>query len=187
MSITSLSTINRNMSRNIARTRGFTLVEVLVSLVVLSIGLLGIAKLMLFSSHSNDSAYLRSQASDLAYQMLDNMRANTTQAAAPLGPYTTALTAAATDPGFTCVATAPCANLALYDVYQWKLRLNANSGLTPAGSLPNGQGSVTTALVAGQTTVTIVVQWDDSVAQNTLNQGAGTAANTQSITLESVL
>jgi type IV pilus assembly protein PilV len=177
--------MNRNLSRSITRTRGFTLVEVLVSLVILSIGLLGIAKLMLFSSHSNDSAYLRSQATDLAYEMLDNMRANTAQAIVPLGSYITPLTAAATDPGFTCVAAAACANLALYDVYQWKLRLNANSGLVPAGALPNGQGSVTTAVAAGQTTITIIVQWDDSVAQNTLNPGAG--ANTQSITLESVL
>jgi type IV pilus assembly protein PilV len=182
-----MTTVNRNSPRNIYRTRGFTLVEVLVSLVILSIGLLGIAKLMLFSSHSNDSAYLRSQATGLAYQMLDNMRANSSQAATALGPYTTALNAAPTDPLFNCVATAACANLALYDVYQWKLRLNANSGLVPAGALPNGQGSVTTALVAGQTTVTIVVRWDDSVAQATLNPGAAVAANTQSITLESVL
>ena len=182
-----MMTITRSRPRNTSRTRGFTLVEVLVSLVILSIGLLGIAKLMLFSSHSNDSAYLRSQATDLAYQMLDNMRANTAQAVIPLGPYTTALTDTATNPGFTCVATAACANLALYDVYQWKLRLNANSGFVPAGALPNGQGSVATALVAGQTTITIVVSWDDSVAQTTLNPGAPAAANTQSITLESLL
>jgi type IV pilus assembly protein PilV len=183
-------TISRKRPGNTSRTRGFTLVEVLVSLVILSIGLLGIAKLMLFSSHSNDSAYLRSQATDLAYQMLDNMRANTAQAVVPLGPYTTALTDAAADPGFTCIAAAACANLALYDVYQWKLRLNANSGVipaggvTPIGALPNGQGSVATALVGGQTMITIVVQWDDSVAQNTLNLGA---TATQSITLESLL
>src|ERR1700733_9812744 len=43
------------------RTSGFTIVEVLVSLVILSIGLLGIAKLVLYSAHSNDSAYLRSR------------------------------------------------------------------------------------------------------------------------------
>jgi type IV pilus assembly protein PilV len=186
--MTAMVTTNRNLPRNVSRTRGFTLVEVLVSLVILSIGLLGIAKLMLFSSHSNDSAYLRSQATALAYQMLDNMRANSAQAAIALGPYTTALNAAPTAPGFTCVATAACANLALYDVYQWKLRLNANSGALPplpVGALPNGAGSVTTALAAGQTTVTIVVQWDDSVAQNTLNPGA--ASTNQSITLESVL
>jgi type IV pilus assembly protein PilV len=180
-----MTILKRKVQHNASRTRGFTLVEVLVSLVILSIGLLGIAKLMIFSSHSNDSAYLRSQATDLAYQMLDNMRANTAQAVVPGGSYITPLNAAASDPGFTCVATAACANLALYDVFQWKLRLNANSGLLPAGALPNGQGSVATALVAGQTTITIVVQWDDSVAQNTLNPGA--AATNQSITLESVL
>jgi type IV pilus assembly protein PilV len=170
------------LQRKHNRTRGFTLVEVLVSLVILSIGLLGIAKLMLLSSHSNDSAYLRSQATDLAYEMLDYMRANSVQAAA--GNYTTALGTPATNPGFTCIATSPCANLALYDVYQWKLRLNANSGVTPAGALPNGQGSVTTTSAGGQTTITIIVSWNDSVAEESLNLGA---ANTQSITLESVL
>jgi Tfp pilus assembly protein PilV len=39
----------------------------LVSLVILSIGLLGNAKLVLYSAHSNDGAYLRSQATKLAY------------------------------------------------------------------------------------------------------------------------
>src|SRR5665213_3670790 len=47
------------------RDRGFTLVEVLVSLVVFSLGLLGMAKLVLVTAHSNDSAYLRSQATAL--------------------------------------------------------------------------------------------------------------------------
>jgi type IV pilus assembly protein PilV len=192
MPITAFMAIVRNLPRNYSRTRGFTLVEVLVSLVILSIGLLGIAKLMLFSSHSNDSAYLRSQAADLAYEMLDYMRSNPVQAGpngTPAFAYNTAAATAAADPGFTCFsATAPCTSLALYDVYQWKLRLNANSGAVPAGALPNGQGSVVAVAGAnGQTTVTIIVSWDDSVAQTTLNNGAPLAANTQSITLETVL
>jgi type IV pilus assembly protein PilV len=182
-----MTILNLKMQGSHHRAHGFTLIEVLVSLVILSIGLLGIAKLMLFSSHSNDSAYLRSQATDLAYEMLDYMRANSAQAAAPALAYNTAATTPATNPGFTCVATAPCANLALYDVYQWKLRLNANSGLVPAGALPNGQGSVLAVTANGQTSVTIVVSWDDSVAQSTLNVGAPAAANTQSIALETVL
>jgi type IV pilus assembly protein PilV len=49
--------------------RGFTLVEVLVTLLVLSIGLLGIAKLLLVSSRANDSAYMRTQATALAYSL----------------------------------------------------------------------------------------------------------------------
>jgi type IV pilus assembly protein PilV len=170
------------MQCNARRTRGFTLIEVLVSLVILSIGLLGISKLMLFSSHANDSAYLRSQATNLAYEMLDYMRANSVQSAA--GAYTTALATAAADPGFVCVGAVPCANLALYDVYQWKLRLNATSGVVPAGALPNGQGAVVTNVVGGQTQVTITVQWNDSVAQQTLNPGA--LAN-QQIVLETTL
>jgi len=55
---------------------GFTLLEVLIALLVLSIGLLGIGKLMMLSARANDSAYMRSQATALAYTMLDAMRAN---------------------------------------------------------------------------------------------------------------
>jgi type IV pilus assembly protein PilV len=162
------------------------LVEVLVSLVILAIGLLGIAKLMLFSSHSNDSAYLRSQATALAYEILDDMRANR-QEAITAGTYNTAAAVPAAAPAALCVGLASCTTptqVALYDLYQWGLHLNANSGVAPPGALPNGQGTVTTVTAASQTTATIVVSWDDSVAQNTLNVGGVT---TQSITLETVL
>jgi type IV pilus assembly protein PilV len=168
---------------NAARTGGFTLIEVLVSLVVLSIGLLGTAKLMLVSSRSNDSAYLRSQATGLAYEILDNIRANQQQAIA--GAYSTALTAAPANPGFTCIGAVACTpdNLALYDIYQWKLRLNATSGLVPAGTLPNGQGSVAITLTGTQTTVVITVTWDDTAAQSSF----GSAVGTQSLTLQTLL
>jgi type IV pilus assembly protein PilV len=165
------------------RGRGFTLVEVLVALVVLSIGLLGTAKLMLFSSRANDSAYLRTQATGLAYQILDNIRANRQQAIN--GAYNTALATAPSNPGIACIGTVVCSppNLALYDVYLWKLRLNATSGLVPVGALPTGQGSVAVATSSSQTTAVITVSWDDTVAQSSF--GPGTA--TQSIILETVL
>jgi type IV pilus assembly protein PilV len=172
-----------NAQRSARSSGGFTLIEVLVSLVVLSIGLLGTAKLMIFSARSNDSAYLRTQATALAYEMLDNMRANQQQAIA--GSYATALSAVATNPGFTCLGATVCTppNLALYDIYQWKLRLNATSGIPPLGALPAGQGSVATTLTGTQTTVAITVSWDDTVAQSTF----GATATTQSITLETLL
>ena len=181
-----------NPRNGVSRTKGFTLVEVLVSLVVLAIGLLGIAKLMLLSSHSNDSAYLRSQATALAYEMLDNMRANRQEALPPNSSYNIAAAVPVVFPyaGTACVATActTSTQVAQYDLFQWGMRLNANSGLVPAGALPNGQGSVATVTdPSNQTTVTIIVSWNDSVAQSTLNAGAPAAANTQSITLETVL
>ena len=176
----------QNKRHRASRTDGFTLIEVLVSLVILSVGLLGIAKLMLFSSRSNDSAYLRSQATALAYEILDNMRANRQEAIA--GTYTTtagALATTATPPAAICIGAVQCTTpqLAAFDVYQWKLRLNTASGLP--GALPAGTGSVTTATVGSQTTVVISVSWDDTVAQSTYGAAAGT--DTQSITLETLL
>jgi type IV pilus assembly protein PilV len=186
-----MTILNPKFKRSASQAAGFTLVEVLVSLVILAIGLLGIAKLMLFSSHSNDSAYLRSQATALAYEILDDMRANR-QEAISAGSYNTAAAVPAVAPGALCVGLGSCINptqVALYDLYQWGLHLNANSGVAPPGALPNGQGTVTTATVltptlGTQTTVTIVVSWDDSVAQNTLNVGGVT---NQAVTLETVL
>jgi type IV pilus assembly protein PilV len=58
------------------RASGFTLLEVLIALVVLSIGLLGIAALQGVGLRSSQGAYLTSQASLLAYDMADRIRAN---------------------------------------------------------------------------------------------------------------
>ena len=72
-----------------SRNRGFTLLEVLIALVVLSVGLLGIAAMMNFSLKANDSAYLRTQAEAFAYNIVDKMRAN--QNAALNGSYNIAI------------------------------------------------------------------------------------------------
>lgn len=58
------------------RQSGATLIEVLVAIVVLAIGLLGLAGLQISSLQSNHSAYYRSQATILAYDLTDRMRAN---------------------------------------------------------------------------------------------------------------
>ena len=59
-----------------ANQHGFTMVEVLVTLVILAVGLLGLAGLQATSLRNTESAYQRSQAAILAYDMLDRMRAN---------------------------------------------------------------------------------------------------------------
>lgn len=56
--------------------RGFTLIEVMVALVILAVGLAGMASLMVRSQQSNESAYSRSQATLLAYDIVERMRAN---------------------------------------------------------------------------------------------------------------
>jgi type IV pilus assembly protein PilV len=162
-----------------ARARGFTLLEVLVSLVVLSIGLLGIGKLVLFSSRGNDSAYMRSQATALGYTILDAMRTNRAQAVA--GSYQVAL-GAPVNPGTDCdLAACSATTLAAYDLFKWKSTMGT--------ALPAGDGTVTTVQVADVITgtlltqATITVQWNDIVAQ----QSFGAASGTTSIVLETIL
>ena len=60
----------------IVPSRGFTLLEVLIALLIFSLGMMGLAGLMVVSVKTNHSAYLRTQASFLAQSMADRMRAN---------------------------------------------------------------------------------------------------------------
>jgi type IV pilus assembly protein PilV len=138
------------MLNSITKNRGFTLLEVLIAVVVLSIGLLGIAGLQSFGQKSNHSSYLRSQATALANDMLDRMRAN--NAGVQGGNYNTVDTTANTytDPG---CASATCSSSAMaqYDKYDWQQEL--------AAQLPTGNGTVTGA--GGGSVFTVTVMWDD--------------------------
>ncbi len=159
---------------------GFTLLEVLVALLVLSIGLLGIGKLMMLSARANDSAYMRSQATALAYTILDAMRAN--RQAALVQGYDTPM---GVFPGpLVCTVAAPCnsGQQAQNDLALW--------GTSLAAALPLGQGSVTTVTApdvvtgANNVTATVTVQWSDKVAEQSFGAPLG---NLISITLETVL
>ena len=77
--------------------RGFTLVETLVALVVLSVGLLGAAALLLDSLHGHAGALRRVAASNLVRDMADRIRVNSRggahyQAVSPVAPACTAST-----------------------------------------------------------------------------------------------
>lgn len=58
------------------RQRGVSLIEVLVAVLVFSLGLIGLASLLVVANQSNQSAYLRTQVGFLASSMADRMRAN---------------------------------------------------------------------------------------------------------------
>lgn len=128
-----------------ARTRdqqGFSMVEVLVTLLVVSVGLLGMAALQTRSLSSTHTAALGSQATLLAGDISDRMRANRQQAQA--GKYDIGLEDAATAKGAVGVT--------LQDLQQWKAAL---------ARLPGpGKGSV--EVKGSPATATIIIEWDDS-------------------------
>lgn len=57
-------------------TRGVGMIEILITVLVLSIGLLGLAALQGFSLQSNQTAHHRTIATNIAYELLDHMRVN---------------------------------------------------------------------------------------------------------------
>lgn len=115
---------------------GFTLFEVLIAILVLSIGLLGLAGTQLSGLRSNQGAYERSQALFLAYEMIDRMRAN--RPAALAGSYVVDLG-----------STPSSGTVAGNDVIDWKNNL--------ASQLPSGDGSI----ALNGNIFTISVQWAD--------------------------
>ena len=67
---------------------GFTLIEVMVSIVVLAFGLLGFALLQTLTVRYSQSAAYKTQATNLGYSLLDDMRANRLSAAQYAGAAT---------------------------------------------------------------------------------------------------
>lgn len=128
------------------RSKGLTLIEVLVALIVLSIGILGLATLQTQSLSFNNAASQRSQATALAYDMADKMRAN--RPAALNGDYFIAFQ----DPAPACAAPNLVGTVAAQDISMWRMAL--------ACRLPDATGSI--APVAGGNQITLTVRWDDS-------------------------
>ncbi len=118
---------------------GFTLIEVLIAVVLLAGALLGLAGLQARVLSNNQSAYNRSQATQLAYDIADRMRANTNSSVAAnnndaLVIYTTFLPSTGIQKP-NCLTTTGCSqvDMANNDLFEWNLAL---------ATLPNGQGLV---------------------------------------------
>lgn len=127
---------------------GVSMIEVLVAIIILSIGLLGMAALQTAGLKSNQSASFRSTASMMAYSILDSMRAN--RVSVGEGSYNHFFVEDTSVGTETEVETKPEAEIA-EDVKIWLEEL--------ALRLPAGTGAVD---VDADNKVIITIQWDDS-------------------------
>lgn len=158
------------------KNKGFSLLELLIALLVFSIGLLGLAGLLVISVKTNQSAYLRSQASFLAQGMADRMRNNI------IGVWGNNYNSAI--PGGTNAAC-PCnvGQLAQRDLFMWSQEL--------ANFLPNATGNIACGRSSGVNVpqpvrrppydgfCTITLSWSESSLDRNETVTTGTAAQTQ--------
>jgi type IV pilus assembly protein PilV len=159
------------------RQGGASLIEVLVAVVLLSLGVVGLAGLQFNGVKFNHSAYLRSQGVSLAYDLTDRIRANLDACNTPATcSYVTPLATvfdgtAAQVCGSATPAVASAAAMAAVDVNQWKSCIE--------NTLPSGSGQViylaatasfidqcgTVHAAAGREVLVVEVNWNDGRLQ----------------------
>ena len=151
-----------NARHGARRHKGFSLIEVLVALFVISLSALGTAGLQTVAVRMNNNALLESQASTLAQDIIERIRAN------PGGDYTTAFDATnlaiSAPPCIGPAANCSSDEMAQYDLVEWKCALGIAAirsvcderGIS--AQLPEGDGSID--VVAN--TFVINIRWFNS-------------------------
>lgn len=151
--------------RSNRRTRGISMVEALVALVIMSVGMLGIAGLYLSSLQAGRSANLRMQAVNLVSDLGDRIRAN------KRGVANYQASATATGKSNDCATkTCSAAEIAENDLFIWKQAITA---ALPANA--NGQVAYTAGAATVPNRCTIMVVWREAGAD---------ADSTYSLTVE---
>ncbi len=171
------------MNISLRKSTGFTLIEVLIAVVILSIGLLGLAGLQTLALKQNNSSQGRSQAVELINDLADRMRAN--RDGVDNGNYV--LLPAPANPGFDCMTNfagtttgnnCDSTEMAAYDLFAWRTAVaqalpgqgqlqctdNADPGFTdPDNDLINNTDTDGVACTIGSSFL-LSITWDDNGA-----------------------
>ena len=148
------NTTNLLIQQNKQQQGGSSLLEVLVTIIVLSLGILSISGLIMTTMKYGHGSYNRSQASWLTNDIVDRMRANRTVAETAPSSYNLAMTNPTPPSSSTEIAKQDLAN--------WRAQL--------AATLPSGNGSINVDSTTLK--VTVVIQWVDN--RTNMNPGIQT-------------
>ena len=132
---------------------GFSMIEVLVSMLIISLALLGSAGLQAYALKTNQGGQFRNQAAFYLADIGERMEANKLSALA--GSYVLVTGGAIPAKSTVCdVAACAPAALAQYDLDNWQANL--------ASAVPGGNGAITlNGTTATTATYTVVVNWQD--------------------------
>lgn len=161
---------------------GFSLLEMLVALVVFSIGLLAVAGLQTVSKQANYESLQRTTAAQIAHGLLEDMRMNgdalnTYRTAAPLGSGSRGA-----EPAPACRAGAECTadQKALHDLWFWEQAIDGNletSGGVGTGGLVLPTLCVNGPAVGGPGIYRVSIVWRGTASiTNSVNNACGSTS-----------
>lgn len=136
------------------KSSGFTLLEVMISMVIFSVGMLGLAGIQALALTNNNTAYQRTVAMQHSANMADLIRSSNSFDETIDSNFAGIVTSAGSAPSKNCIAddtttTCSTSELAVFDIFHWKQRL--------ASALPSGRGTV----VLASSVYTITIMWDE--------------------------
>lgn len=136
--------------------QGFSMIEVMVAVLVLSLGLLGMAALQSVSMRNNQSANYRTQATNLAYEFIDTARSysdrnpqNLLALVQPFADWSASCTIGQA-PTYDCHSNASALNC---DRQRWAQKL--------CRTMPNGRGRVSLDTAMAAPRITVQLCWSD--------------------------
>ncbi|MCL1036873.1 type IV pilus modification protein PilV [Shewanella submarina] len=141
---------------------GFSLIEVLVALIILTIGLIGIFNLHVVAKRGSYESFQQTQAAYLASDIINRMKLNRGQLLSYAGTYTGGLAVPPVSCDVAVGANVVCDNAQTqaWDLYQWESLFTGSTEVVNnanVGGLDNAQGCV---LVDGATgEVTVIISW----------------------------
>lgn len=135
--------------------RGVGLIESMVSLFVLAIGLLGMSSLQVNAVKHSQNAYYRTQATNLAYDMIDRMRANR-NVAKTTNAYASNYNQTHTT-SVDCNSSCTTSQIADYDLMTWKAEVKS--------LLPKGQAEISFSGTSNVRKVSVSIKFDESRGQ----------------------
>jgi type IV pilus assembly protein PilV len=165
----------------IESSRGLTLIEVLITLFIFAIGLLGIAGMQAIAKKANFEAVQRTTATFLAYDIIERMRANSDT----LDEYLVEGLGGGTQgaPGTDCgAADCDTSALAVYDLYEWEQAIDGTAEQSASGNAAGGLVEPTACVsgpaagVAGVYTVAVAWRGSSALSNPTIDdcgEGSG--------------
>lgn len=148
----------------VRRQGGFSMIEVLVTLLIISLALLGTAGLQAYSMRLNQGSQFRTQAVFLVADLAERMEAN--RLAAIAGTYVTPTSNVPAAENDTCaVGVCTADQLAAYDLAQWQNAI--------ANTLPQSEWTVQQTTAGNPSTYTIRISWVDRIVDTSQTFDAG--------------